>query len=309
MRIFGFMFISLWRTIKFAWKNFFRNFWLSLSTISIIVLTLLSVNFLFFLNALTLEAAEAIKDKIDITIYFKPEVTSAEGRVIEEKLEKITYIKSLKYIPREDALESFQQKHEDDFIITESLKELSGNPLGDSIIIKAEKIEDYPLVLEALERSKYAEFIQDKDFDDNQEFLDKLKGITDKIKKIGLAIIVVFILIAILVMFNTIRITIYTHSHEINIMKLVGASNWFIRLPFLIEAVFYALVSVIVTLAILYPILALIEPYISGFFNGNFSVLAYFSSHLFELFIWEFIGCSILNIFGSSIATSKYLQV
>lgn len=301
--------VTYTRVIKFALQNFFRNIWLSIITIFIIILTLFSINSIFFINVLTQEAISTLKEKIDISVYFKPEVTPAQVRNIKEKIEKFSEIRDIRFINREDALAFFKEKHKDDFSIQESLKELEKNPLGDTLIIKAHKLEDYPFVLRALESSQYINLIQEKNFANYNDLLEKLIRITSKVKKIALIETVIFILIAILVVFNTIRIAIYTHSQEIGIMKLVGASNWFIRAPFLVEGVLYALLGTIITLILLYPFLTLLEPQITHFFGGNFNIVAYYLSHLFKFFGLELLAMIVLNTLASSIAITRYLRV
>lgn len=303
------MLVSLIRAIKFALQNFRRNIWLSAATISIIILTLISVSFLGFLNVLTLQAVEAVKDRIDISVYFKPEVTPQEVKAIQQKLSKLEKIKSIYYLSREDSLKLLKEEHQKDVFITESLAELGNNPLGDTLMITAYELDYYPLILEALEQSQYKGLIQDKNYKDNQAFLQKIFTVTDKIKKIGWIISGVFAIIAILIVFNTIRIAIYTHSEEIGIMKLVGADNWFIRAPFLIEAVLYACIGTVLTLLILYPILELIDPYILSFFDNSFSLTAYYLSHLTGLALWQFAGTLVLTMAVSFMAVGRYLDV
>jgi cell division transport system permease protein len=303
------MFISFIRIIKFALQNFWRNIWLSVATISIIILTLISVTFLGFVNVLTLQAVETVKDRIDISVYFKPEVTPQEVKSIKEKLVKLDKIKSIYYLSREDSLKLLKEKHKQDVLVAESLQELGANPLGDTLIIKAYELNYYPLILQALEQSQYKGLIQDKNYQDNQAFLEKIYTVTDKIKKMGWLISGVFALISILIVFNTIRIAIYTHSEEINIMKLVGAGNWFIRAPFLIEAILYAGIGTVLTLLFLYPFLKLIDPYVLSFFNGSFSLTAYYLSNLLALASWQFIGILILALVVSFVAVDRYLDV
>ena len=110
-------------------------------------------------------------------------------------------------------------------------------------------------------------------------------------------------------MFNTIRIAIYTHSEEISIMKLVGASNWFIRAPFLIEAVLYALLSTTLTLVLLYPLLTIIDPYILSFFNNGFSLVHYYSNHIISFAAWQFVGTMVLTMVVSFLAVGRYMDV
>ena len=303
------MFTSFLRIIKFAFQNFFRNIWLSLATISVIMLTLLSVSFLGFLNVLTREAVESIKERVDVSVYFKPEVTPQEVKAVKEKLSSLDKIKNITFISREDSLKFLQEKHKNEILVQESLAELGANPLGDTLVIQAAELNYYPLILEALEQSQYKGLIEDRNYEDNQIFLKKIYAVTDKIKMIGFVISIVFAAISVLIVFNTVRIAIYSHSEEISIMKLVGADNWFIRAPFLVETLIYAVVGTITTILVLIPIIQFADPYILDFFDNSFSLFAYYMSHIAYFSLWHFVGTLVLTVIASFIAVGRYLDV
>ncbi|MBI4359902.1 MAG: ABC transporter permease [Candidatus Jacksonbacteria bacterium] len=303
------MFISLIRVFKFAYKNFWRNIWLSLATVSIIVLTLISVSFLAFVNVLASQAVTAVKERVDISVYFKPEVTPQEVRTIQSKLQTFPEIQDVRYISREDSVRLLQDTYKNDVMIIESLKELGSNPLGDTIVIKAKDLADYPVILDALEKSQYRGLIEDKNYEDSQVYISKIYNVTDKVKRAGWFMSAVFAGIAILIVFNTIRIAIYTHGEEINIMKLVGASNWFIRGPFLVEAVLYAISGTILTAILLFPILHVADPYIMSFFDGSFSIFSYYAGSVFAFSAYHFIGITLLTMLASFLAVGRYVDV
>jgi len=303
------MFISLIRVLKFACRNFWRNIWLSLATVSVIVLTLISVSFLAFVNVLASEAVAAVKERVDISVYFKPEVAPQEVKTIQTKLRQFPEIQDARYISREDSVRLLQETYKNDVFVIESIKELGANPLGDTLVIKARELSYYPAILEALEKSQYRGLIEDKNYEDSQVYISKIYNITDKIKKAGWVMSAVFAGIAILIVFNTVRIAIYTHSEEINIMKLVGASNWFIRGPFLVEAALYAAVGAISAVLILFPILHVIDPYVMSFFEGSFSIFSYYSHSVFSFALYHFISITLLTMIASFLAIGRYVDV
>ena len=303
------MFISFFRIIKFAFTNFWRNIWLSIATVSIIVLTLISVSFLHFLNVLTVHAVETVKERVDVSVYFKPEVTPVEVKSVQQKLAQFKEVQIVRFVSREDSARVLKETYKNDELILQSLAELGNTPLGDTLVIKAHELNDYPLILDALERSQYRGLIEDRNYQDSNVFIEKIYSITDKIKKIGWFMTAVFAAIAILIVFNTIRIAIYTHGEEISIMKLVGASNWFIRGPFLIEAVFYAALGAFITVGILFPVLSFVDPYIMNFFEGSFSISAYYASSFLTFGAAQFAGIVILTLLAFFLAVGRYLDV
>lgn len=301
--------VSFYRILKFAWQGFLRNFWLSIITISIIVLVLFTVNFLIILNIVTDSAINDIQNKIDISIYFQKDVKEEKVLEVKDYLSSLSQIQEIKYISQQQALDDFRQRHKNDLVILQSLSELDSNPLGATLIIEAKQISDYPQITTFLNNSKYNNLVIDKNFEDHKVFINKIKDISDRINNAGIVVTSIFIFIAILIVFNTIRVAIYTHKDEIAIMRLVGANNIFISMPFVIEGVIYSILGLAISLAILYPLLNFIQPYLSNFFTGSVIDLGdYFDKNYF-IFVYEFIGVVLLNIIGSMIAIRRYLDV
>jgi len=229
--------VSSYRIIKFAWQSFWRNIWLSIVTITVIILTFVSINFLIVLHIVSNSIIDSVEERINVSIFFKPEIKEAEVLEVNAYLETLSQIDSIEYISAEQALDKFKKMHQDDPSILESLEELDDNPLGATLNVNAMSLEDYPSILEVIDNSKYKDWIATKNFDDHRDYINRINSISTNIQNIGFAITGLFIFIAILIVINTIRIAIYTHRNEIAVMKLVGATNNFIRSPFIFEAV------------------------------------------------------------------------
>jgi len=188
---------------------------------------------------------------------------------------------------------------------------LNDNPLGDTLIIRTHNAEDYQKVIDVLNATpQYAVLIENKNFDDNQIVVERLQTIASQITSVGWGITVFFSIIAILVIVNTIRIAIYTHRSEISIMKLVGASNWFVRGPFIGEAILYALLGTVATIAIGYLIAHVSDPFVVGMLGQtDFSLIGYVNQNALKIFGIEFLGMVFVSVFSTSIALSRYLRV
>lgn len=304
------MFVSFYRVLKFALQDFLRNFWLSVITITFIVLALLTVNFLIVFTLISDEAVEVIKEKIDISVYFNPGVEENKVRSVESHLLTLSEVKDVRYISQSEALSIFEERHKDDPNISETLEELEENPLGATLVVKAYDMADYPDILQVLNESEYKDLISEKDFEDHKTVINRINGITGKVQTISLAIIVFFGLITVLIIFNTIRMSIYTHREEIGIMKLVGASNWFIRAPFLMEGIIFGLLACITTFILLFPALNFIQPYVlESLGNSDFSLVNYFKENIVKLFGWELLAVVALNVLSSYWAMRRYLKV
>ena len=303
-------FTSLSRILIFAWQSFRRNIWLSVVTITVIILAFISINFLVVINIATDAAVKIVHDKIDVSIYFLPDTT--EGDVLETQtfLSGLTQVDSIEYIPQAVALEIFRANHANDLEILESLNELTENPLGSTLIIRAKDPTAYPGIIEELEGSRYNDFILSKNFDDNRVFIERINEVSGNVSRIGIFTTGLFVIIALLIIFNTIRVAIYTHRKEIGIMKLVGATNWFISSPFLLESLFYGLVSAALGITIVYGLIGLLQPYINTFFQTNqVNVIEHFNANFWQIFGLEVLTISLISILGSAIAVRRYLKV
>lgn len=300
------------RVIKFALQNFFRNFWLSAVTIFILTLSFLTVNFFIFANGFTDAVVKSIEDRITIKVYFAPSTQESDVKVFAEQIGALSQVASVAYISKQRALDEFKSDFgaQDNSRIEEALEELETNPLPSSVLINAHTVEDYPAILSAIEQSAYAGLIEKRSYDDHRGFLATLEQLKKKIREAGTGITIFFALIIALIIYNTIRITIYSRRKEFGIMKLVGANNWFIRAPLILESIFYSFISLGLTILVLYPTLGFLQPYIARYFDGlAFDVLGYFNDNFIEVFGYQLAASLALNILTSGLAIGRYLRV
>lgn len=300
---------STCRIFKFSSQDFWRNIWLSIITITILVFTFISISFLIILNVISGTAIKTVEEKVDVSVYFKPEVGENEILSLKSYLSSLPEVKEVQYISKEQALEKFKEMHKDDPVIQKSLEELGKNPLTASFIIKSDNVNNYPKIIEQLDQSEYNQIVESKNFAEHKEIIGKVSNITDRIKVMGLAVSAIFVIIACLIVFNSVRIMIYTHREEINIMKLVGASNWFVKSPYLIQAVIYSVIACLITIILVYPLAGVINPYISSFFGADFNLIVYLNQHAVQIFGSQLLLIVLLTLISSSIALKRYLKV
>lgn len=304
------MLISLSRALKYALKDFGRNLWLSFITVTIIGLAILSFNFLLSLNYLSQEAIKLIENKIDVSVYFTPDADENQIGELKNALLELPELRELVYINRDEALVRFKEKHKDDQAILKSLGELKNNPLGGSLIVRAKRTDQYPEILQIVERPRYQPIILDKNFDEHKQIIERIDLISTKVEKAGIGLSLIFTLIAVLVMFNTLRVIIYTHRDEIKIMKLVGATSWFVRLPYLFQGVIYSTLSLILVLLIWLPFLNLSQPYLANFFqSAEISAVKYFWGNFLTIYGIQYGAILFLSLISSWVAVNRYLKV
>ena len=303
------MFLSLARIIKFGFQDVWRNFWLSLATIMILVLTLFSVDLLLALRIIGQAAVDNLKNRVDVSIYLKQGVPEDKILNLKARLANLNNVQEVNYISQSAALESFQRRHQSDPEILQALQELDQNPLAPTLTVKPKDPDHYEELVEELDQIQDP-IIESRNFQDNKKLLDKINYITDKINNAAIIISSIFLLIMILVMFNSVRLAIYSHRQEIIIMKLVGASNFFIKAPFLFSSLIYTFMGVVLTVVIFYSFLTVLQPYLDTFFFGyNIDLITYFNGHWLEIAGLQFVGAAIINLLASYIAVGKYSKI
>jgi len=301
--------ITFFRIFKFSWQNFFRNFWLSFVTLTIIFLALASVNVLIVLQLLARSAISTVENRIDVSIYFKPTVKEDQALNVQAYLSAQEGVRDVTYVSRDQALINFKKKHQNDDKVLKSLESLGDNPLGAALIIHATAPQYYDAIINALSSDQYQHLIEDKDFEDYRLAIERITKITGQLSLAVTIMAIIFGLISVLIVFNTLRVAIYTHRDEIRIMQLVGATNNFILGPYLLEAIWFALIGMIITIVVLYPMLGLIQPYITTFFEGDqVNLVLFFNNNFIKVFGLQLLATAGLNIASAIIATRKYLK-
>lgn len=301
--------LSIYRIIKFSFQDIFRNIWLTIITITILLLALFSINMLITVRLISDNAVSAVKEKINISLYLKAETPESEIMALKAKISNFDKVKSVTYISKQSALDSFRDKYKNNQAVLLALKELGRNPLSPSLTISPKDFNDSNLLINELKMLDN-QIIESRDFADNTVILSKINNVTKRINEVGLFIIALFILTSFLIVYNTIRVAIYTHRQEIEIMRLVGASNFFIYMPYVCSAFIYSLFSILIIIAIFYPFLSLLQPYLEVFFmDYNINILAYFINNFFLIFGAQFLMVLIINILTSLLAVRKYARV
>ena len=301
--------LSFLRIIKFSFQDIARNVWLSIVTITILLIALFSINTLLTVRAVSDNAVNAVKEKIDISLYLKADASEKDIIALQERIAGLPEVNSVSYTSKQDALEVFRTRYRDNQEILQALNALGNNPLSPSLAIVPSDIDNATNLINIL-RQLDSDIIESRDFSDNSVIVNKIQNITKRINEVGAVIIIVFVLISLLVVYNSIRVAVYTHKKEIEIMRLVGASNFFIYMPFLFSAFIYALLSVLIMIALFYPFLTLIQPYLSVFLAGyNVDLLEYFVYNFWVIFGAQFVIIFFITLFASFYAVRKYARI
>lgn len=296
------------RVIKTGWKGFIRNIGLSLATILIMVIVISLATLLFLLNPVSKILIADIEKKVDISVYFKEDVSSEYILEVESEISKIPEVKDVEYVSKDQALEKFIEKHKDDPVLMESLTELGSNPFLASLSIRAWDPSQYEQVANLLETSSFRNLIDKVDYHERKPVIEKVFSMVSGLNKIGIFFSILFAAIAVLIAFNTVRMAIYNSGEEISVMRLIGASNWFVRGPFLVQGVIIGFTAALITLLITFGLCYGFDARIKTI-APDVSIYSIFISNFFLLFLIQLATGIGLGTMSSYIAVRKYLKI
>jgi cell division transport system permease protein len=302
------MFTSIKRTIHLGWQTFSRDGGAVASTCFIMILAISLVTSLFLLREMSRFLIKNLEEKVDISVYFKEDILENEILDVKEELTKTPEVKSVKYISKEQAMAEFIQRHEQDPLLMRSLEEVGLNPFLASLNIKASDPDQYEKITSFLENSIFKDFIEKIDYYQRKSVIERIFALTAYMEKFGLFLSFLLLFLAFSVVLNTIRLAILNSSEEIKIQKLVGAPNWFIRGPFLVQGVLSGVLSALATFLIFSFLCWFFSPKIEFLFPG-LNLWQYFTNSLLNIVLIQFGTGILLGEISSIIAIRKYLKV
>lgn len=306
------MITSIKRIIRSGFVGFWRNAYVSLAAIFVMTITLAVVCGVMLTNELLTASLNQIKEKVDINVYL---VTTAQEQSIgalKSSLEALPDVAEVTYTSRDEAFAAFRDRHKNDELTIQALDELGENPLGASLAIRAKETSQYESIAAFLQEQRNLEsadapLIDRINFNQNKSAIDKLTGIINAAERSSFIAMIVLVISSILIAFNTIRLAIYTMREEISIMRLVGASNMYIRGPLVLQGIMYGLVAGVLALLIMYPIVLYLGPATESFFS--FNIFNYFVQNFAYLFVILVGGGIMLGTVSSVLAIARYLRV
>ena len=301
------MITVLTRIIQYGWKNFIRNGLLSTTTVAIVTLSLIVFLGLILFNVLIDKTVATIQDKIDITVSFKNVTPEDEIFNVQRSLQGLPEVKSIDYVSRVQAMENFKARHGDDQDIAQALQELPDNPLEASLNIKAKNPDQYAVIAEYFKNPALGQFVSHVSYAENQIVIDRLNAIAKNVNRGGFLVTVILVIVAGLVVFNTIRLAIYSNRDEIGIMRAVGASNRFVRGPYVVEGIIVGFLSAVLSIVIALPGLSSVAPYISQAVP-EVDIVSYFFQNILILIGYQLLAGVLVSAISSFVAVRRYLH-
>lgn len=300
--------VTFVRIIKYGLQDFYRNISLSVSTIGILAMMLFVLMSAVMVRSVSSLVVTSVRDKIDIALYFKKDTSEDLITQVQKELQSMDLIASASYIPPDKTLENFKERNKGNAAIIQAVEEIGGNPFQASIAIKAKDPAMYHQVADYIDSAFFKEAIDRLTFNENKLVIDKLQKVNTVVDTGAIAVVFLLGMMAVLVVFNTIRLAIYSQREEISIMKLVGASNFFVRAPFVVTGLVYGVIAAFISLFIFWPLTSAASPYLASFVS-QMNISELFSQNFGKIVLVDFGGGLLLGAISSYIAVRKYLIV
>ncbi len=290
---------TIWRHIKEGFKSIRRNGWMSFAAVSAVSITLLLVGTLIAGVSNINSLASDIENDVSVRVYIDLAATEEDQEALGEELATVDHVEEVTFSSREEELDNVVGSYGEDFELFEG----DENPLHDVFILDTAAPEYTSVVADTVEPMEY---VSEVNYGGAQA--DRLFQMTSTIRNVGLIIIVALIFTAIFLISNTIRITIFSRSTEIEIMKLVGATNWFIRWPFLIEGALIGFIGSVIPSVVLWFVYENIYGTVSEFLSGTyFSLLAPNPFMIQLILLISAIGI-VIGAIGSAFSIRRFLD-
>lgn len=289
-------------TLKQAFIQFFRN--LNTGIVSIFAITaMLLILSIFFIAAINVNmAAETIKGDYDsIQIYLTDETTPDDAQMMVADIRTVKGVEDARFQTKEEAMAEFRTRWGDNSYLLDNLQT---NPLPNSIIIQIGDLEQADAIAE-----KAATYGGVEDIKYYKNTVDKLLRVTRFIQISAVVVMIFLIIISIIVVSNTIKLTVFNRADEISIMKYVGATNWFIRGPFLVEGIIIGLISAAVSIGIADAMYHKIIDAIGDQMMSMLSMRIVPEEFLITNLAWIFLALGVsIGASGSMISMRKFLN-
>jgi cell division transport system permease protein len=307
------IFITFGRVIENGVRNFLRNITLAVAAIAVMTITLSTILILVITNATLNNTISQINNKIDISVYLKDSVTVQQRDTLLAELRGLSEVKKVVYINKSQALAIYEAQNAGNKTIQSATTALGINPIPATINITPVTPNQLQLIKQFLNQpSIIALQAADSSYSGAlQTAINKIAKTTKLLKEAGIVSILVFGTTSILIIFNTVRITIYNRRDEIQTMRLLGANNWFIKGPYVVENVIYGLLSATISLSFVEIMFTSVSNTLqaSSFGLLDISYSQYYFKHYFFIILLAIFGVGIIIGAGSSlVATRRYLK-
>ncbi|HEV7454777.1 MAG TPA: permease-like cell division protein FtsX [Candidatus Saccharimonadales bacterium] len=303
--------ITFSRIITTGMVNFVRNAWLAIAAMAVMIITLTIVLFSIVTNAAFNNTIAQITDKIDVSVYLKDTTDKTKGQELAQGIRELPNAKSVTYLSKDDALKRYKDQNKDNPALLSAINE-ADNPIPATIQIKPKELNKIQDLRDYLNKSDNKQLWEDVSYrDDRKAAIDKIAHATNLMRRAGVIAVGVFAFISVLIIFNTIQMAIFNRRDEITIMRLLGASTWYIRGPFVVESIIYGIISALISVALIHSLFiassSALQASSLGLLDINYAG-NYFRAHLWQLLLMQLAVGILIGAASSYVATKRYLK-
>ncbi len=300
------------RIIRTGVVNFGRNMWLAIAAMAIMIVTLTIILFSVIVNATFTNTVAQITDKIDVSVYLKDTVTEEQSQQLVSGLKKLHGVAKVTYLSKDQALAAYRQQNAGDAALLQAIDE-TDNPLPATIRVKPVDLNDIDSIRAYIDKPAVLALQSDpsRDSGNRREAVDKITHATNILRRAGIGAVVVFATISVMIIFNTIQMAIFNRRDELQIMRLLGASTWFIRGPFVVEAIIYGIFSAVASLLLINAVFVTASGSLQATSFGLLDISysqAFFEGHYWTLLSVQLALGILIGAVSSIIATRRYLK-
>ncbi len=293
---------TLGRHLRESLKSLGRNTWMTFASISAVTVTLILVGvFMVIMLNLNNMASKAEKE-VEIKVLVELTANQDQKNKLEKEIKEISEISSVNYSSKDEELKNLIES------LGEEGKSFSmfdqENPLNDAFIVKTSDPHDTPKAAKKIEKLAHTYKVTY-----GQEEVSRLFNVVGVARNVGIVLIIGLLFTAMFLISNTIKITIFARRKEIEIMKLVGATNWFIRWPFFIEGLLLGICGSIIPIAILLGTYDQAVQWIAPKVQGSFIELLPYNPFVFQISAILVLIGAIIGVWGSLTSIRKFLKV
>jgi cell division transport system permease protein len=304
--------VTFSRIITTGVVNFARNAWLAIAAIAVMVVTLTVVLFSLITSATFNNTIEQITDKIDISVYLKDSVTDEQRAELINDIKRQSNAERVTFVSKDEALQKYIKDNAENPDLLSAISQ-TDNPLPASIQIKPKDLDKLGELKTYLSQADIAALQSDEPSysGDRKEAIDNITRATNILQRAGVIVVLVFAIISVLIIFNTIQMAIFNRRDELTIMRLLGASTWYIRGPFVVESIMYGIVSALISIFLIHSMFVAANSTLQatslGLLDINYSA-EYFRHHFWLLLATQLAVGILIGAASSIIATKRYLK-
>ncbi len=300
------------RMCRYGINNFSRNMWLTVAATAVMTITLLIMFFTLVARQVLVDTVDAIKDKVDMSIYVDTETTEEQAQNIKQAIKRLSSVESVQYISPEAGRADFAQQNKGDIQTLDALNEAT-NKLPGIFRVKIADINDPSELNKFVSTNELYKMHADPDREpsfqgDRRTAIETIGRWVEVAERGGIIASLVFLVISALIVFNTIRMAIFNRKEEIQMMKLIGADRNFIRGPFIVEAVVYGFIAAVFATILGVGALFAVRDKLNEWVNVGDTV-ELVSAYLGFVILAMILTGAAIGVISSLLATRKYLKI